>query len=153
MGDGVLVYFGYPQASEDAAERAVKASLRAIAAVNALPPIGGQPLASRIGIATGPVVIGEGLAREVNVVGETPNLAARLAGPGGANSAVLSEVTARMVAGSFALDDRFIDPERFSAGLAALTEATVAVLQRSGGKRGLLTLSGPARSRRRAGPL
>ncbi len=109
MGDGVLVYFGYPQASEDAAERAVTASLRAIAAVQALPAVNGQALATRIGIATGPVVvgeiIGESLAREVNVVGETPNLAARLQGLAAPNSAVLSEVTARMVAGSFALDD------------------------------------------------
>jgi class 3 adenylate cyclase len=104
LGDGVLVYFGYPQASEDAAERAVKASLRAIAAVQELPPIDGHPLATRIGIATGPVVvgevIGENLAREVNVVGETPNLAARLQGLAAPNSAVLSEVTARMVAES-----------------------------------------------------
>jgi len=59
MGDGVLVYFGYPQASEDAAERAVTASLRAIAAVRALPAINGEALATRIGIATGPVVVGE----------------------------------------------------------------------------------------------
>ena len=109
MGDGVLAYFGYPQASEDAAERAVTASLRAIVAVQELPPIDGQPLATRIGIATGPVVvgevIGESLAREVNVVGETPNLAARLQGLAAPNSVVLSEVTARIVAGSFVLDD------------------------------------------------
>jgi class 3 adenylate cyclase len=109
MGDGVLVYFGYPQASEDAAERAVTASLRAIAAVQALPAIDGQSLATRIGIATGPVVvgevIGESLAREVNVVGETPNLAARLQGLAAPNSAVVSDVTARMVAGSFVFED------------------------------------------------
>jgi class 3 adenylate cyclase/tetratricopeptide (TPR) repeat protein len=109
MGDGVLVYFGYPQASENAAERAVTASLRAIAAVQALPAVNGQTLATRIGIATGPVVvgevIGESLAREVNVVGEAPNLAARLQDLAAPNSVVLSEVTARIVAGSFALDD------------------------------------------------
>ena len=55
LGDGVLVYFGYPQASEDAAELAVTASLRAIAVVRALPAVNGQALATRIGIATGPV--------------------------------------------------------------------------------------------------
>ena len=87
MGDGVLVYFGYPQASEDAAERAVTASLRAIAAVRELPGVNDQPLATRIGIATGPVVvgevIGESLAREVNVVGETAQPGGPAAGLGG----------------------------------------------------------------------
>ena len=109
MGDGVLVYFGYPQASEDAARRAVQASLRIISAVEALPSIKGHALATRIGIATGPVVvgdvIGEDIAREVNVVGETPNLAARLQAVAAPNSAVIGDVTARIVAGIFSLRD------------------------------------------------
>lgn len=84
MGDGVLAYFGYPRAHEDEAERAVRAGLAATAAVQDLKTSGGVALAARVGIATGPVVvgelIGEGPARERAVVGDTPNLAARLQG-------------------------------------------------------------------------
>ena len=80
MGDGVLVYFGYPQAHEDDAERAVRAGLGLIAAVTALKlPVS---LQTRVGIATGLVVVGDligsGEAQERGIVGETPNLAARL---------------------------------------------------------------------------
>jgi class 3 adenylate cyclase len=83
MGDGVLAYFGWPKAHEDEAERAVRAGLAIAAAVGRLAaPAGEQPLAARVGIATGLVVVGdllgEGAAREEAVVGETPNLAARL---------------------------------------------------------------------------
>jgi class 3 adenylate cyclase len=84
MGDGVLAYFGYPRADEHDAERAVRAGL---ALVEAVPGLGSATAASmqvRVGIATGLVVvgdlIGEGEARERGVVGETPNLAARLQG-------------------------------------------------------------------------
>src|SRR6516165_9147144 len=80
MGDGVLGYFGYPQAHEDDAERAVRAGLAVIDAVSALSL--STPLAVRLGIASGLVVvgdlIGEGTAQERGIVGETPNLAARL---------------------------------------------------------------------------
>jgi len=82
MGDGVLVYFGYPRAHEDDAERAVRAGLEIVAAVTGLETRGMEPLAVRIGIATGLVVVGDlvgkGSAQEKAVVGETPNLAARL---------------------------------------------------------------------------
>jgi class 3 adenylate cyclase len=82
MGDGVLAYFGYPQAHEDDAERAVRAGLEIEAAVRSLETRGTERLAVRIGIATGLVVVGdlvgEGSAQEQAVVGETPNLAARL---------------------------------------------------------------------------
>ena len=81
MGDGVLVYFGYPQAHEDDAERAVRAGLAVIEAVGRL-PADRQDLRVRLGIATGLAIvgdlIGEGAAQELGVVGETPNLAARL---------------------------------------------------------------------------
>src|ERR1700722_3622552 len=81
MGDGVLVYFGYPRAHEDDAERAVRAGLGAIDTVGRL-DVKSTKLLVRVGIATGLVVvgdlIGEGSAREQAVVGETPNLAARL---------------------------------------------------------------------------
>jgi class 3 adenylate cyclase len=80
MGDGVLIYFGYPQAHEDDAERAVRAGLQVVAAVTALKsPV---PLQTRVGIATGLVVVGDligsGEAQEHGIIGETPNLAARL---------------------------------------------------------------------------
>ena len=82
MGDGVLAYFGYPQASEHDAERAVRAGLSLIGAVPNLQTAAGVPLSVRIGIATGLVVVGDligtGAALEQAVVGETPNLAARL---------------------------------------------------------------------------
>src|SRR4029077_13766665 len=77
MGDGVLVYFGYPQAHEDDAERAVRAGLELITAVTGLKTR--APLQTRIGIATGLVVVGDligsGEAQELGIVGETPNLA------------------------------------------------------------------------------
>src|SRR6516164_2684170 len=82
MGDGVLVYFGYPQAHEDDAERAVRAGLAMVEAVPKLATNAGAPLQMRVGIATGLVVVGDligaGAAQEQAVVGETPNLAARL---------------------------------------------------------------------------
>src|SRR3984957_12550438 len=80
MGDGVLVYFGYPHAHEDDAERAVRAGLELVAAVSALQTQ--VPLQTRVGIATGLVVVGDligsGSSQEQAIVGETPNLAARL---------------------------------------------------------------------------
>jgi class 3 adenylate cyclase len=93
MGDGVLVYFGYPQAHEDDAERAVRAGLELIAAVTALKsPV---PLQTRVGIATGLVVVGDligsGEAQEHGIVGETPNLAARLQGSAEPNMVVIAE--------------------------------------------------------------
>jgi len=103
MGDGVLVYFGYPQAHEDDPERAVRAGLAVIDAIAALdlPP----PLAARVGIATGLVVvgdlIGEGAAQERNVVGETPNLAARLQAIAASNRIVIAESTRRQLGGLF----------------------------------------------------
>ena len=81
MGDGVLAYFGYPRAHEDDAERAVRAGLGVVDAVARL-DVKSVKLQARVGIATGLVVvgdlIGEGSAQEQSVVGETPNLAARL---------------------------------------------------------------------------
>ena len=80
MGDGVLIYFGYPEAHEDDAERAARAGLAVIDAVGRLATQ--EPLKVRIGIASGLVVVGDligaGAAQERGVVGETPNLAARL---------------------------------------------------------------------------
>src|SRR6516162_2655505 len=95
MGDGVLVYFGYPQAHEDDAERAVRAGLELIAAVAGLKTR--ASLQTRVGIATGVVVVGEligsGEAQERGIVGETPNLAARLQGIAEPNMVVIAEST------------------------------------------------------------
>ena len=90
LGDGVLAYFGWPQAHEDDAERAVRSGLAVVDAVARLRAPGGEALAARVGIATGLVVAGEpigtGEAREHAVVGETPNVAARLQALAEANS-------------------------------------------------------------------
>jgi class 3 adenylate cyclase len=105
MGDGVLVYFGYPQAHEDDAERAVRAGL---AVVEALPGIAAaDPLEVRIGIATGLVVVGdlvgEGEAQERGVVGETPNLAARLQALAEPGTVVIAPATRRLLCDLFRL--------------------------------------------------
>ncbi|MER8709765.1 AAA family ATPase [Mesorhizobium sp. M1088] len=105
MGDGVLAYFGWPQAHEDDAERAVRSGMAAAAATARLTAPGGEPLAARIGIATGLVVVGdlvgEGSAKEEAVVGDTPNLAARLQALAEPGSVVVADGTQRLVAGLF----------------------------------------------------
>ena len=107
MGDGVLVYFGYPQAREDDAERAVRAGLELVTAVGALKAT--SPLQSRVGIATGLVVVGDligsGAAQEQTVVGETPNLAARLQGVAEPNTVVIAESTRKLLGNLFELED------------------------------------------------
>ena len=107
MGDGVLVYFGYPQAHEDDAERAVRAGLELIGAVSALKS--NAPLQTRVGIATGLVVVGDligsGEAQERGIVGETPNLAARLQGIAEPNTVVIAEATRKLLGNLFELRD------------------------------------------------
>ena len=109
MGDGILAYFGYPQAHEDEAERAVRAGLAAVAAVHSLESAPNGTLAARVGIATGPVVvgelIGEGAAREETVVGDTPNLAARLQAAARPGHVLISQETRRLLGNLFALAD------------------------------------------------
>jgi class 3 adenylate cyclase len=108
MGDGVLAYFGWPKAHEDDAERAVRAGLAVADAAGGL-AAAGRALAARVGIATGLVVVGdlvgEGAAQEAAVVGETPNLAARLQGIAGSGQLVIADATRRLVGGSFELRD------------------------------------------------
>jgi class 3 adenylate cyclase len=107
MGDGVLVYFGYPQAHEDDAERAVRAGLELIVAVGALKTH--APLQTRVGIATGLVVVGDligsGASQEQAIVGETPNLAARLQGVADPNSVVIAESTRKLLGNLFELEN------------------------------------------------
>ncbi|MFZ3307860.1 MAG: adenylate/guanylate cyclase domain-containing protein, partial [Xanthobacteraceae bacterium] len=108
MGDGVLAYFGFPQAFEDAAERAVRAALAVLAEVGDLERPGGGRIEARIGIATGLVVVGEiigtGSAQERTIVGETPNLAARLQALAAADTILISETTQNLLGGVFDLE-------------------------------------------------
>src|SRR5580704_6743778 len=107
MGDGVLIYFGYPEAHEDDAERAVRAGLAVIDAVGGLTI--SEPLNVRLGVASGLAVvgdlIGEGAAQERGVVGETPNLAARLQALAAPNTLIIADATRRQIGGLFDLAD------------------------------------------------
>jgi class 3 adenylate cyclase len=135
MGDGVLAYFGYPRAHEDDTERAVRAGLEIEAAVTRLETRGTERLAIRIGIATGLVVVGdlvgEGSAQEQAVVGETPNLAARLQALAEPRQIVLAGATRRLIGDLFRLRDLgrqtvkgFVTPvEAFAVEGAAVTES------------------------------
>ena len=107
MGDGVLIYFGYPHAHEHDAEQAVRAGLELVAALSGLKTH--APLQTRVGIATGLVVVGDligsGTSQEQAIVGETPNLAARLQGIAEPNSVVVAESTRKLVGNLFQLED------------------------------------------------
>ena len=104
MGDGVLVYFGFPEARETDAENAVRAALALIGAVSQL-VVGGIRHEVRVGLATGLVVVGElvgaGEAQERNVVGETPNLAARLQSAAAPNAVIVAATTRRLAGDLF----------------------------------------------------
>ena len=131
MGDGALVYFGYPQAHEDDAEQAVRAGLELVAAVSALKTH--AALQTRVGIATGLVVVGDligsGASQEQAIVGETPNLAARLQGVAEPNTVVIAESTRKLVGNLFDLED--LGPQELKGiagpvrGWAALRPASV----------------------------
>jgi class 3 adenylate cyclase/predicted ATPase len=107
MGDGVLVYFGYPQAHEDDAERAVRAGLDLLTSVSGLKTR--EALQTRVGIATGLVVVGDligsGASQEQAIVGETPNLAARLQSLAEPNEVVIAENTRKLIGHLFELED------------------------------------------------
>jgi class 3 adenylate cyclase/predicted ATPase len=123
MGDGVLVYFGYPQAHEDDAERAVRAGLGVIDGVGLL-DVKSVELQARVGIATGLVVvgdlIGEGAAKEQTVVGETPNLAARLQASAAPGAVVIAPATRRLVGDLFEYRDLgAVDVKGIAAPVAA----------------------------------
>ena len=109
MGDGILIYFGYPQAHEDEGDRAVRTGLDIVRAVQALKLRPNLDLEVRIGVATGVVIvgdiIGEGASEESAVLGETPNLAARLQGLAAPNTMVISPETRRLVKDRFRCED------------------------------------------------
>ena len=108
MGDGLLVYFGYPEAHENDAERAVRSALEIIAAVETLDGPEGVPLQVRLGVATGRVVVGDiigsGASEEHAVLGDAPNLAARLQGMADAGTVIISEDTRNLVNGVFTFE-------------------------------------------------
>ena len=127
LGDGLLVYFGYPQAHEDDAQRAVRAGLGIIAALEHLTVVQQLPqdmaLAVRVGIHTGLVVVGAlgGSTHQAHLaLGETPNIAARLQGIAAPNTVVVSGVTCRLVQGYFAYEAL---EEQTLQGVATPTEA------------------------------
>jgi class 3 adenylate cyclase len=108
LGDGLLVYFGYPLAHEDDAQRAIRTGLGILAALRDLntdlQPAKGVQLAIRIGIHTGLVVVGETGSHgrhEQLALGETPNIAARIQGLAAPNTVAISEATSRLVQGYF----------------------------------------------------
>ena len=105
MGDGILAYFGFPHAHEDDAERAVRAGLEIASVVEALKTRSMDKLHVRIGVATGLVVVGDlvgkGAAQEQAVVGDTPNLAARLQGVASPGQVVVAEPTRRLLGDVF----------------------------------------------------
>ena len=109
MGDGVLAYFGYPKAHEDEAERAVRSGLAITAAIGQLSDPAGEALAARAALATGLVVVGdlvgEGAAQEQAVVGDTPNLAARLQGIAAPGQLVIADATRRLLGAGFEVAD------------------------------------------------
>ena len=130
MGDGVLVYFGYPQAHENDAERAVRAGLKLVTKIAKLSPRSNLQLRVRVGIATGLVVVGDligsGEVQERGVAGETPNLAARLQAVAEPNAVVIDPTTHRLLAGLFNYRDLglveakgFSEPVRAWQALAA----------------------------------
>jgi class 3 adenylate cyclase len=118
LGDGVLVYFGYPQAHEDDAERAVRAGLELAAAVVSLKTH--TPLQTRVGIATGLVVVGDligsGASQEQAIVGETPNLAARLQAIAEPNRVIIAESTRKLVGNLFELEELGVQDLKGIAG-------------------------------------
>jgi class 3 adenylate cyclase/tetratricopeptide (TPR) repeat protein len=109
LGDGLLIYFGWPQAHEDDAARAVRSALASVSAVGKLSTPAGEALAMRLGIATGEVVVGdfvgEGVDEEGAVVGETPNLAARLQAFADPNTVVVADSTLKLLGRQFACTD------------------------------------------------
>jgi class 3 adenylate cyclase/predicted ATPase len=134
MGDGVLTYFGFPQTHEDDAERAVSAGLALVEAVAKLRVAHEETLRVRIGIATGLVVvgdlIGEGVSQEHGIVGETPNLAARLQAVAAPGWVVISDGTRRLIGDLFVyLDMGSIEIKGFAAPVNATRVLSVSTLQ------------------------
>jgi len=114
LGDGIMAYFGYPKAHEDAAEQSVLAGLGVVEAVSKLRPLN-LAIHTRVGIATGLVVVGDKIAKgedwEIGVVGETPNLAARIQGVAQPGTVAIGPATRRLLGGQFAYEE--LGPQPF----------------------------------------
>jgi class 3 adenylate cyclase len=106
LGDGVMAYFGFPEAHENDAERAARAGLAIIEAVSGLNRLRGPKLSARVGIDSGAVVVEAGAGARTYVFGETPNIAARLQAAAAPDTLVISAATYRLVAGLFHVEDR-----------------------------------------------
>jgi predicted ATPase/class 3 adenylate cyclase/ribosomal protein L40E len=107
LGDGVMAYFGYPEAHDNDAERAARAGLAILHAVSKLNEQTGRPkLLARIGIDSGSVVVGTGSSREADVFGDTPNIAARVQSAAEPGTVVITDAVHRLVSGLFVVEDR-----------------------------------------------
>ncbi len=134
LGDGLMIYFGWPRAHEDDAERGVRSALEMVRAVKRVKAV--QPLAVRIGVATGSVVVGERSGEDNGhaklAVGETPNLAARLQGLAGPDEIIIAAATRRLVGDSFELNDLGARPLK---GIEEPAQAwRVEAVRRTGGR-------------------
>src|SRR5439155_17360011 len=142
LGDGLLVYFGYPQAHEDDPERAVRGGLALIDTVaelnHRLEPAHGVRLAVRVGMHTGPVVIGEGAGAGAEVFGDTPNVAARVQALADPDAVLITEATHRLVSGRFIVEAKGAPPLKG----VRLPVAVFRVVQASG-VRSRLAAAGP----------
>src|SRR5215469_10813063 len=138
MGDGVLAYFGYPQAHEHDAERAVRAGLSLVELVPKLATNAGSPLQVRGGIATGLVVVGDligaGAAQEQAVVGETPNLAARLQALAEPGAMMIAASTRRLTGGLFEYRELGTSPSRASQRMYRSVRCWAPALPRAGSR-------------------
>ena len=131
LGDGLLVYFGYPQAHEDDAARAIRAGLEIVTALAQAHSQFPQPVHVRIGIHTGPVVLGQmggGSRHEQLALGETPNIAARVQGKAEPDEVIMSAATHHLVAGLFETEDRGRHELKGISALQPLYRVTARVL-------------------------
>src|SRR6266478_1279795 len=111
LGDGVMAYFGWPEAHDNDAERAARASLAILEAITKLNEHPARPkLAARVGIDSGAVVVGAGAGKEADVFGDTPNIAARVQEAAAPGTVLVTEDTHRLVAGLFAVEARRAPP-------------------------------------------
>ena len=147
MGDGMLAYFGYPEAHEHDAEHAVRAGLTIVEAAPKLNTVAGAPLHVRVGIATGVVVVGDllgsGEAQERGVVGDTPNLAARLQSVAVPDTVVIAESTRKLLGDLFELRDLGVQDLKGVAGPARAYAACARVRRRAASKRSMREASPP----------
>ncbi len=107
LGDGVMVYFGWPEAHDDDVERAVRASLAMLDTISKLDGDPSHPkLAARVGIDSGAVVVGAGAGKGADVYGETPNIAARVQSAAEPGSVLITDATHRLISGLFVVEER-----------------------------------------------